>query len=147
VANDIGASITNYLVGQTTVTAIAADRGHPGHLPQGCLYPAFTVRVISDIPSHHMAGTSGLRLARLQIDSYDDGCEISGRKHVGTRRVANQLDEAILALLDMQRSTFGGTFCNTIQAEDRDEDEDLPVVGSDHYRYWTSRDYLVWYIP
>jgi hypothetical protein len=143
VANDIGASITNYLVGQSTVTAIASDRGYPGHLPQSCLYPAFLVRVISDIPSHHMAGTSGLRLARVQIDSYDDGCT----GHVGTRRVANQLDEAILALLDMQRTTFGGTYCNTVQCEDRDETDIEPFDGSDQWRYVTSRDYLIWYIP
>jgi hypothetical protein len=143
VANDIGASITNYLVGQTTVTAIAADRGYPGHLPADCLYPAFLVRVISDIPSHHLGGVSGLRQARLQIDSYDDGCD----GHVGTRRVCNQLDESILALLDMQRSTFGGTFCNTIQAEDRDETDIEPFDGSDQWRYVTTRDYMIWYIP
>jgi hypothetical protein len=143
VANDIGSSIRTYLVGQTTVTAICADRGYAGRLPKDCIYPAFTYRVISDDPSHHLGGVSGLREARLQIECYDD----TDSKHVGTRTKCNQLDEAILALLDMQRGTFGGTFCNTIQADDRDEDEDLPVVGSDHYRYWTSRDYLIWYIP
>jgi hypothetical protein len=90
-----------------------------------------------------MAGTSGLRLARVQIDSYDDGCT----GHVGTRRVANQLDEAILALLDMQRTTFGGTYCNTVQCEDRDETDIEPFDGSDQWRYVTSRDYLIWYIP
>lgn len=146
-ANDIGISIREYLVGQTTVTAIAADRGFYGNLPKTVLFPAFTVRVISDQPSHHMGGTSGLRQARVQIDCYDDTFTANGSEHVGTRKQANQLDEAILALLDMQRGTFGGTFCNTIQVEDRDESDDDPNDGSDNWRYITTRDYLVWYIP
>jgi hypothetical protein len=145
VANDIGSSIRTYLVGQATVTAICADRGYAGKLPKKCLYPAFTYRVVSDDPSHHLGGVSGLRQARVQIECYDDSDK--DKNHVGTRTKCNQLDEAILALLDMQRGTFGGTHCNTIQAEDRDEDEDDPFDGSDNYRYWTSRDYLIWYIP
>lgn len=142
-ANDIGNSIRSYLVGQSTVTAIAADRGHIGHFPKRCLWPAFKVRVISDEPQHHMGGTSGLREARLEIECVDDICD----GHIGTRLLCNQLDEAILALLDMQRGTFGGTFCNTIQAEDRDEDEDDPFDGSDNWRYSTAREYVIFYVP
>jgi hypothetical protein len=136
VANDIGESINAYLLGQSTVTAIVADRGKPDGLPQHIELPAYTYEVISDAPSHHLSGVSGLRQARLQIDCYAD-----------TRKRANQLDEAILALLDMQRGTFGGTYCNTIQAEDRVPDRDQPIDGSDKWRYIAMRIYMIWYIP
>jgi hypothetical protein len=145
-ANDIGASLNSYLLAQSSVTAICADRGYPGHLPKDCLYPAYTYSIISDVPSHHLGGVSGLRQARVQFDSYDDGCNINGN-HTGTRKVCNQLDEAILALLDMQRGTLGGTYCNTIQAENRFENDEEPTDGTDQWRYVTTRDYMIWYIP
>jgi hypothetical protein len=143
VANDIGVSLNAYLLAQSSVTAICADRGYPGHLPKDTLFPAFTYSIISDVPSHHLGGVSGLREARVQFDSYDDGCD----GHVGTRRVCNQLDEAILAALDMQQATLGGTAARTIQAENRFEDDVEPTDGTDQWRYVVSRDYLVWYIP
>jgi hypothetical protein len=136
VANDIGASINTHLLAQTGVTAICAQRGYPDVLPKDCLLPAFTYEVISEQPSHHMGGVSGLRESRIQIDSYAD-----------TRKQANELDEAILAAIDMQRGTLGGTFCNTIQAQERLSGTDAAVDGSDRWRYVTIRDYLVFYIP
>jgi hypothetical protein len=142
-ANDIGISINTYLLAQTSVTAICAQRGYPGHLPQSCLYPAFTISKVSDTPSHHLGGVSGLRQARLQIDCFDDKCP----GHVGTRKRCNELDEAILAALDMQRGVMGGTFVNTIQNENYLEDDEPPTDGSDDWRYSTTRDYLVFYIP
>lgn len=142
-ANDIGASLNTHLLAQSGVNSICADRGYPGHLPKDAIYPAFTYSIVSDVPSHHMGGVSGLREARVQFDSYDDGYP----GHVGTRKVCNQLDEAILAALDMQQATLGGTAVRTIQAENRFEDDEEPEAGSDQWRYVVSRDYLVWYIP
>lgn len=135
-ANDIGTSLQNYLTTQSGVKAICAERGYPDILPKDCLLPAFTYEVISEIPSHHLGGTSGLRQARVQFDCYAD-----------SRKQANELDEAILAAIDMVRNTLGGTFCNTVQAQERISDSDKPEDGSDEWRFRTIRDYLVWYIP
>lgn len=136
-ANDIGSSINTHILAQSSVTAICADRGYPENLPQGCLLPAFTYEVISDIPQHHLGGMSGPRMARLQIDSY-----------AATRKQANELDEAILALFaSTPRGTFGGTFCNTIQGQERLSGSDQPIDGSDAWRYIAIRDYLIWYVP
>lgn len=139
-ANDIGISINTYLLAQTSVAAICAQRGYPGHLPKGCLFPAFHYMLISDVESHHLGGVSGIREARLQIECTDDLCP----GHVPTRRLVNQLDEANKALLDGQRGTFGGTFCHSILQENRFED-DVQPIGNDHWRYVTNRDYLIWY--
>jgi hypothetical protein len=143
VANDIVASLNSYLLAQSSVTTICAQRGYPGHLPKGCLYPAYTITKISDVPSHHLGGVSGLRESRVQVDSYDDGCP----NHVGTRKVCNQLDEAILAAIDMLQTTTNSTAIRTVQAENYFEDDEPPTDGSDQWRYVSTRDYLVWYIP
>jgi hypothetical protein len=136
VANDVGISINAYLLSQAEVRAIASDRGWPDVLEEKCLYPAYTWETVSDVPSHHMGGVSGLRQARVQITSYAE-----------TRAVANQLDEAILAKLDMQQATLGGTPVRTIQAEDRISGADQPIDGGNKWRYSVSRDYMIWYIP
>ena len=135
-ANDIGISLQTHLVAQSGVNAICADRGHPDNLPKDCLLPAFTYEVISEQPHHHLGGTSGLREARIQFDCY-----------AATRKQANELDEAILAALDMQRATLGGTYCNTVQAQDRISGTDPPIDASDQWRYIAIRDYLIFYIP
>lgn len=137
-ANDIGISLNTHLLAQSGVTTLCAQRGHPDVLPKNCLLPAYTYQIISDIPSHHMGGVSGLRQARVQFDSYAD-----------TRRVATQLDEAILAELDMESGSLGtpATPVRTIQAQDRIDGEDQPIDGSDNWRQVATRDYLVWYIP
>jgi hypothetical protein len=147
VANDIVVSLNSYLLAQTSVTAICAQRGYPGHLPKGVLYPAYTIAKISEQPSHHLGGVSGLRECRLQIDCYDDGCDTSSGRHVGTRKLCNQLDEAILAAIDMLQTTTNSTSIRTIQAENYFEDDEQPSDGSDQWRYSSTRDYLVWYIP
>lgn len=134
-ANDIGAGVNAKVLETAAVKAIVADRGYPDHLPQGCLYPAYTYTVVSDVASHHMQGISGLSEARVQFDFY-----------AHTRRESNALHEAVRIAIDGQRGTFGSEQVRTCHSENVFRSADQPVDGSDKWRYITSVDYLIWYV-
>jgi hypothetical protein len=137
VANDIGIGLNTYLLAQSAIRALVSDRGFPDVLPQDCVLPAFVYDVFSEEPSHHLSGVSGLRRAEVQFICY-----------ATTRKAANELDEAILAAIDMQQgATLGGVPVRTIQGQSRFSDREPPEDGKDSWRYITTREYLVWYIP
>lgn len=134
-ANDIGAGVNAKLLSTAAVKAIVADRGFPDVLPQKVTLPAYTFTLISDVPSHHMGGISGLSEARVQIDCY-----------AATRTIANQLAEAVRIAIDAQRGTFGTESVRTCHLENTFSSPEQPVDGSSEWRYVTTQDYLVWYV-
>jgi hypothetical protein len=135
VANDIGAGVNAKLLDTAAVKALVADRGYPDILPQGVKLPAYTYSVISDVPSHHMGGISGLSESRVQFDFY-----------ASTRKESNDLAEAARIAIDAQRGTFGSEAVRTCHLENTFRAVDPPVDASDRWRYITTCDYLVWYV-
>lgn len=135
-ANDIGAGMNTYLLAQAAVKAIVADRGYPDILPESLkAYPAYAYTVISDIPSHHLTGISGLSQARVQFDCYAE-----------TRRESNLLAETIRLAIDSNETTMGGEVVRTCHLENTFRSVDEPNDGSDKWRYITTQDYLVIYV-
>ncbi len=135
-ANDIGAGMHTYILSQAAVKLLVADRGYPGVLPQSLKrLPAYTYRLISDVPDHHLTGISGLSQARVQFDCYAD-----------TRREANLLAETIRLAIDSNETTMGLEVVRTCHLENTFTDEDQPNDASDEWRYITTQDYLVNYV-
>jgi hypothetical protein len=135
VANDIGAGVNAKLLSTAAIKALVADRGYPDVLPQDVMLPAYTFTLISDVPSHHLGGISGLSEARVQVDCY-----------AATRTIANQLAEAVRIAIDGQRGTFGSEAVRTCHLESVFSSAEQPVDASDKWRYVTTQDYLVWYV-
>lgn len=134
-ANDIGAGLNTHLLAQSAVAAIVADRGYPDVLPEKVQLPAYTYTIVSDDPQHHMDGLAGLSQARVQFDFYAD-----------TRREANLLDETVRIAISGQTGTMGDEEVRTCHAQTAFRGTDQPVDGSDKWRYFTTRDYLVNYV-
>lgn len=135
-ANDIGAGINAYLLAASAVRLLVADRGFPDVLPQDLkAYPAYTYTVTSDAPEHHLTGMSGLTQARVQFDCY-----------ANTRRESNLLAETIRVTIDSNETTMGGEVVRTCHLENTFRGADQPDDGSDKWRYFTTQDYLVWYV-
>lgn len=134
-ANDVGAGVNAKLLETAAIKAIVADRGYPDILPQNCLLPAYTYTIVSDEPQHHLQGLSGIALARIQFDFY-----------AKTRKESNALDEAVRIAISGQRGTWGSESIRTCHAQTGIRGMDQPIDASDKWRYYVTRDYLVWYV-
>jgi len=93
----IEASILTKLLAAAGVTALVGQRiYYIGRIPEDVTLPFVTLQMIEDIPVHSHGGYSGMRKARIQINSFDDS-------YTG----AHSLAEAIFDALDSYVGTVG----------------------------------------
>lgn len=69
-------TIRSMVAGLTAVTTLVGTRIYLDKLPQSPTYPCIRVTLVSDLTSMHARGQTGLKVARIQVDSYAK--ELSG---------------------------------------------------------------------
>ncbi len=115
-------SILNKLLAAAGVTALVGQRVYYiGRIPENVTLPFITLQTIDDIPVHSHDGYSGMRKARIQINSFDDS--YSG---------AHALAGAVFTALDGFIGTAGDHYigrCYTDISADFQGEDNLEVQG------------------
>ena len=100
--------LTTYLLAQSGLTALIANRLEPEELPQGSDLPAVTYIKVSDVPDHTLSG-------QLEVESPFFQFTAFAFTKAGARAVANQLKAA----LNDYAGTLSGIVIQRIRLENK----------------------------
>lgn len=120
----IGTLVQDLLEENAAVSALVGSKIYPSLIPQKTLFPAIAYQVVSDIPVNSFDGyTSGLRSARVQVDSYSKSYD-----------QAQDIADAVAAVL----GSAGDTTFSAVQLMRRDLYEDSTSL------HRVTQDFSIW---
>jgi hypothetical protein len=126
-------AIITRLLADTAVSARVGTRIYPLQRDQGAALPALVVTKISGADDYTMAGPSGLREARVQVDCYSDQT-LGAAAHWA-------LANAVRVAMGGLSATVGAT---RLQGVFLDSERDLVEPDEARPLFRTSLDFIVW---
>lgn len=125
-------ALRDYLLADTAIAAVIANRAYWMQRPQGATLPALVMTVISSVPVYEYTGAAPLVSARVQIDAY-------GAKY----EAAKELARLVVARLGGQRVLQSGVNMRFFKVDERDDRGEAQTAGVAVFR--VSTDYQVWH--
>lgn len=135
--SDVAEAVRAWMIEQSDVAELVADRIYPDILPQNPQYPSVVMTKLSVRHEHQLSDLAGLAHARVQFDCY-----------ATTRAVANQVAEAIrLTRITAVKGETEGVDIRGVELEEGQRNfVEPPNDASDEFRYGTNFDLLISYV-
>lgn len=133
--SDIGTSVRNMLVDDSSIGAVVSARVMPGVLHQNETLPAITYQVIDTIHAGYEGAKSGLARARVQVKCFDT-------KYATTV----SLSEDVRVSFDRYAGTVESVEIRRAFIDATRDDYEPAVDGSARGRYVRILDFFVWYV-
>lgn len=126
-------ALRTLLVSSSAVTDLVSTRVYWGLAPQSVTGPYIALHVVSAPRDYHMAGSSGLRASRVQIDCWSNAYSTS-----------KIIARAVESVVSGYRGTVGG---KVLQGGfiDAERDDDTSDTGDTETRYRCSLDLNLWH--
>lgn len=138
-ADALGA-IRTYILAQSSVNDLIAQRLYLGRRPEGSSLPCATITRTSEDHNHLLTGRSGLVKTRMQIVVYSD-------RHSGTTGASTIAEKIYQCGIDQIKGTTNGVDIRGITVEDgRREGDFEDTAGGDDQTYFSEFDLMVSYL-
>ena len=124
--------IVAFLIADTDIHAVVADRIYPMRIPQGAIFPLITYQRISTarILTHDSSGATGdLTSPRFQFDGWGV-----------TQKIVKQISDVLRKVLHGKTGAMGGVTIGAALAEN-----EQPEYVPDANLYRGRSDYIIWY--